>query len=482
MELQSFDLVVIGGGPAGSSGAVTASIFGKSVALVEKEPRVGGAGLNTGTIPSKALRESALVLSGWKARKLLGVDVALRRESTVPELAYHADHVREALRNQVKSRLSERGVEVFHGTAVFTDSHTIRVVNQDGQETLLNGKMILVATGSSPVRPAEFPFEHPRVHDSDEILEITTLPKKLAVVGAGVIGAEYACTFAALSVEVHLVDGRDILLPFLDHEVSAAIERGMRQHGVQFHWNEKVVRCTVSDQDEITLGLSSGGELVVTDVLVAFGRSSNTAELDLSAAGLAPGKRGLIPVNAAYQTEISHIYAAGDVIGPPALAAASMEQARVAVCHAFGMLKKEGTSLLPTGIYTIPEASMAGQTEREVRQAGIDYLVGRASYSQNPRGRLIGDENGFLKLIFRRDDLRLLGVHVVGEQATELVHVGLIALIANGDAEMFNRACFNYPTLGDLYKYATYDVMLQRDLGLSLGPKALNHRESNSGA
>ena len=350
MNPRSFDLVVIGGGPAGSSGAVAATLFGKGVALVEMETRVGGAGLNTGTIPSKALRESALILSGWRARKLLGVEIALKQKATVPELTYHADQVREALRSQVGSRLDQRGVEVLHGTASFVDPHTVRVVDQAGQETLLNGKMILVATGSSPVRPPEFPFEHHRVHDSDEILEITTLPKKLAVVGAGVIGAEYACTFAALSVEVHLVDERNVLLPFLDHEVSAAIERGMRQHGVQFHWNERVIRCRVSEQDEIILGLSSGVELRVTDVLVAFGRSSNTAELDLPAAGLAPGKRGLIPVNAAYQTEVPHIYAARDVIGPPALAATSMEQARVAVCHAFGILKKESTSLLPTGI------------------------------------------------------------------------------------------------------------------------------------
>jgi NAD(P) transhydrogenase len=471
MEPKSFDLVVIGGGPAGSSGAVAATLFGKSVALVEKEGKVGGAGLNTGTIPSKALRESALVLSGWRARKLLGVNATLRHESTIPELAYHADHVRDTLRRQVSSRLGERGVEVFHGNASFSDAHTVHVSDQQGRETLLKGNVILVATGSSPVRPPEFPFEHPRVHDSDEILEISTLPKKLAVIGAGVIGAEYACTFAALGVEVHVVDGRAGLLPFLDHEISAAIEKGMQQARVQFHWNELVVRCGVADQGEIILGLSSGGELGVSDVLVAFGRSSNTAELNLPAAGLTPGNRGLIPVNTVYQTEVPHIYAAGDVIGPPALAATSMEQARVAILHAFGMLKKEKPSLLPTGIYTIPEASMVGQTEQAVKQAGIDYLVGRAAYRQNPRGCLIGDEHGFLKLIFRREDLRLLGVHAVGEQATELVHVGLMAMLAGGDAEMFNRACFNYPTLGDLYKYATYDVIVQRDLGLSLGPK-----------
>ncbi len=472
MEPKSFDLIVIGSGPAGSSGAVTAAIFGKRVALVEKEASVGGAGLNTGTIPSKALRESALVLSGWRARKLLGIEVSLKSGPTVPDLAYHADHVRETLRAQTRSRLRERAVEVLHGAASFSDAQTVRVVDEAGQETWLRGKIILVATGSSPVRPPQFPFEHSRVHDSDEILEIRTLPKQLAVVGAGVVGAEYACTFAALGVDVHLVDGRDVLLPFLDREISAAITKGMEQQGVRFHWKERVVGCRVSDNGEVTLALSSGVELRATDVLVAAGRTSNTAQLNLAAAGIAPGQRGLIPVNRYCQSEVPHIYAAGDVIGAPALAATSMEQGRVAMCHAFGMpIKKEGAALLPTGIYTIPEASMAGQTEEQVKQAGIDYLVGRAAYSLNPRGRLVGDEHGFLKLIFRRDDLRLLGVHAVGEQATELVHIGLMALLTEATADLFNHACFNYPSLGDLYKYATYDVLVQRALGVSLAPQ-----------
>jgi NAD(P) transhydrogenase len=474
MEPRFFDLIVIGGGPAGSSGAVTAAIFGKHVALVEKQPSVGGAGLNTGTIPSKALRESALVLSGWRARKLLGIEVALKGGPTVPDLAYHADHVRETLRTQTRARLAERAVEVLHGTASFVDAHTVRVVNAADQETWLRGKTILVATGSSPVRPSLFPFEHPRVHDSDEILEIKTLPERLAVVGAGVVGAEYACTFAALGVDVHLIDGRELLLPFLDREISAAITKGMQQQGVRFHWKERVVECRASENREVALTLSSGTELSASDVLVAAGRSSNTAQLNLSAAGIAPGQRGLIPVNQYCQSEVPDIYAAGDVIGAPALAATSMEQARVAMCHAFGMpIKKEAAALLPTGIYTIPEASMAGQTEEQVRKTGIDYFVGRAPYSLNPRGRLIGDEHGFLKLIFRRDDLRLLGVHAVGEQATELVHIGLMAMLTDATADLFNHACFNYPSLGDLYKYATYDVLVQRALGVSLGSQGI---------
>jgi NAD(P) transhydrogenase len=277
-----------------------------------------------------------------------------------------------------------------------------------------------------------------------------------------VIGAEYAGTFAALGVEVHLIDGRDALLPFLDSDVSAAITAGMKRLGVQFHWRERVSTCAAPEKGDVRLTLSSGLTLDVSDVLVSSGRTSNTAELNLAAAGLAPGQRGVIEVNAAYQTKVPHIFAAGDVIGQPALASTSAEQARVAMSHAFDLAKKELASILPTGIYTIPEASMVGETEEAVKASGVPYVIGRAAYRQNPRGRIIGDEHGFLKLIFRRDDdLRLLGVHAVGEQATELVHVGLLALLEGAGAEIFSRACFNYPTLGDLYKYAAYDAMIR---------------------
>ena len=351
-------------------------------------------------------------------------------------------------------------VETFHGAASFVDPNTVRVA----PDTLLRGEKILIATGSSPVRPAEFPFEHPRVHDSDEILEIGALPKKLAVVGAGVIGAEYACTFAALGVEVHLIDGRDSLLGFLDREISENIQRAMTAAGVHFIWKEKVTRCDAPPTGDVTLTLTSGATLAVSDVLVAAGRQSNTADLNLAAAGLTPGKRGLIKVDAQCRTEVPHIFAAGDVIGAPALAATGMEQARMAMCVACEVDYKDVVApILPTGIYTIPEASMAGETEDSLGAKGIAYVVGRARYMDNPRGQIVGDENGLLKLIFARDDMRLLGVHVVGEQATELVHIGLVAMMSGSGAELFNRTCFNYPTLGDLYKYATYEAILKRD-------------------
>ena len=459
MQAQSYDLIVIGGGPAGISGANTAGIFGKRVALVEKLHEVGGAGINTGTIPSKTLRETALALSGVRSRKLFGVDLSLRREATVADFMRHQANVAAYERRRREEQMRTYNVETFHGAATFVDPNTVRVA----PDTLLRGEKILVATGSSPVRPAEFPFEHPRVHDSDEILEIGALPKKLAVIGAGVIGAEYACTFAALGVEVHLIDGRDSLLGFLDREISENIQRAMTAAGVHFIWKEKVTRCDAPSVGNVTLTLTSGATLMVSDVLVAAGRQSNTADLNLAAAGLTPGKRGLIKVDAQYRTEMPHIFAAGDVIGAPALAATGMEQARMAMCVACEVDYKDVVApILPTGIYTIPEASMAGETEDSLKAKGIAYVVGRARYMDNPRGQIVGDESGLLKLIFARDDMRLLGVHVVGEQATELVHIGLVAMMSGSGAALFNRTCFNYPTLGDLYKYATYEAILKR--------------------
>jgi NAD(P) transhydrogenase len=457
--IQDFDLIVIGGGPAGIAGANTAGVFGKRVALVEKLREVGGAGINTGTIPSKTLRETALALSGMRSRKLFGVDLSLRREATIRDFMRHKDNVAVHERRRREEQMRRFNVETFQGAASFVDPNTVRIA----PDTLLRGERILIATGSSPVRPAEFPFEHSRVHDSDEILEIGVLPKTLAVIGAGVVGAEYAGTFNALGVEVHLIDGRDSLLGFLDREISKNIESAMTAAGVHFVWKEKVTRCEAPPTGDLTLTLSSGATMAVSDVLVAAGRQSNTADLNLAAAGLTPGKRGLIQVDAQCRSEVPHIFAAGDVIGPPALAATGMEQARMAMCVAFGFNYKDVVApILPTGIYTIPEASMAGETEESLKAKGIACVVGRARYADNPRGQIIGDETGLLKLIFARDDMRLLGVHVVGEQATELVHIGLMTMMSNSGAELLNRTCFNYPTLGDLYKYATYEAILKQ--------------------
>lgn len=458
--MESYDLIVLGGGPAGTTAAAGAGYLGKSAAIIEKSKDLGGAGINTGTIPSKTLRETALALSGWRSRRLFGVDLSLHRLATVSDFMCHEKNVTAGERARTEARLKLRKVIRFTGSASFVDPHTIRVLAADGTETLLYGEKILIATGSSPLRPPEFCFEDDRVHDSDEILMLATMPKKLVVIGGGVIGSEYAGTFASLGIETHLVDGRETLMPFLDPEISQALAAAMAENGVRFHWKERVLSCDASSPDEVILTFSSGAKISCDGVLVCAGRQSNTTSLNLAAAGITPGNRGLVPVDKHYQSCVPHIYAAGDVVGPPALASTGIEQARVAVAHAFGSTSKvELTTILPTGIYTIPEASMIGETEASLREKGVDFIVGRARYADLPRGEIIGDKTGFLKLIFRRGDMRLLGVHIIGEQATELVHIGLVAMLAEAGADLFNRACFNYPTLGDLYKYATYDAL-----------------------
>jgi NAD(P) transhydrogenase len=485
MEPTSYDLIVIGSGPAGESASAAAAVFGKRAAIVERSPMVGGASANTGTLPSKTLRETALAISGLKARDLYGVDLSLRREATVAEFMFHERRVTANERKRVERNLSRNGVVLYHGNASFLDPHTVRVVTEanphDGghahggahhdhhpprnHELHLRAETILIATGSSPVHPPEFPFGHPRVLDSDTILQLERLPRSLAVIGAGVIGSEYACTFAALGTEVWVVDGRDELLPFLDNEVSRALEDSMHgQLGIEFLWKNRVTRCEAHEYGDLTLEFDTGGRLCVDAVLVAAGRASNTAALNLPAAGLEPGPRGLLTVDTHYRTGVPHIYAAGDVIGFPALASTSMEQARVAMCHAFNKgYKTDLAPILPTGIYTIPETSMVGSTEEDLKAQGVDYVVGRASYAHCARGEIIGDQAGFLKLLYRREDMKLLGVHVIGEQASEVVHVGVVAMLSEATAELFNRSCFNFPTLGDLYKIATYNAYQKRE-------------------
>jgi NAD(P) transhydrogenase len=456
MDTKEYDLVVIGGGPAGAAGAWVATLLGKRVALVEKKQNLGGAGINTGTIPSKTLRETALALTGWRSRVLFGVDLSLRREATIGEFFYHEKRVTSNERERWTERLTAAGVEIVHGSACFKDDHTVAVLDGPDQDRTLRGQCVLVATGSSPIRNPDIPFSDPRICDSNQILELTKLPKRLGVIGAGVIGAEYASTFAALDVEVFLIDGRAELLAFLDHEISQSLRKAMENAGVQICLQERVSQIDVSKPDNVNLHLSTGKVIEVDTVLVAAGRASNTAELQLSNAGLSIGPRNLIVVKQHYQTDVPHIYAAGDVIGPPALASTSREQARVAMVHAFGNRNdQELTTLLPNGIFTIPEVSTVGESEESLTKKGVDFIVGRARYCESARGEIIGDDVGFIKLLFGREDKRLLGVHVIGEHATEVVHLGLLVMMANAGADLIHRTCFNYPTLGDLYTLAT---------------------------
>jgi NAD(P) transhydrogenase len=481
-DLKTYDLVVIGGGPAGISGANTARILGKSVALVDRHHELGGAGANTGTVPSKTLRETALALSGMRSRNLYGVDLSLRREATVGDFLRHERQVKSGMNAMFAQRLAASQAEVYYGDASFEDPHTVRVrpiprsqakdqhkaeAAMVAGEKHLQGEMILIATGSSPVRPSIFPFCS-GIYDSDTLLDLDRLPRSMAVIGAGTIGSEYASTFAALGTEVHLIDGRDVLLPFLDGEVSRALVTEMEQSGIVFHWKERAESCVVEEpkaegrSGRISLRLTSGQVVSVDEVLVAAGRQSNAESLNLAAAGVKAAARGLIPVDDCFRTNIPHIFAAGDVIGFPALASTSMEQARRAVRSAFGRPTHTGTPpLLPHGIWTIPEVGMVGETEESLVRQGIAYAVGRASYGDNARGQIIGDSRGFLKLLFRLPELELVGVHVMGEQATDVVHVGLLAMLARAKAELFDEICFNMPTLGTLYKFAAFDAILK---------------------
>jgi NAD(P) transhydrogenase len=464
-EIKNYDLIIIGGGPAGLIAASTASDLHKTVALIDRHHELGGAGINTGTVPSKTLRETALALSGVKSRNLYGVDLSLRREVTISDFLGHEQNVKAIFNASLMKRLQNHHTEVFFGTAAFVDPHTVRVspmTAEPAEEVLLRGENVLIATGSSPIRPELFPFGKGEIYDSDTILKLDRIPKTMAAIGAGVIGSEYGSTFAALGAQVHIIDGRDKLLSFLDVEVSKALAAAMERSGIQFHWNENVEKCTVAESGEVTLMFSSGGSLTVDAVLVAAGRKSNTDNLKLDLAGVSTGTHGVIAVDKEFRTNVAHIYAAGDVIGFPALASTSMEQARRAVGHALGAAVSVLSPILPNGIYTIPETSMVGETEETLKKQGVDYVVGRARYEDNARGRIIGDKDGFLKLIFRRADMKLIGVHVIGEQATEIVHIGLMAMLTESTAEIFVEACFNIPTLSALYKNATINAIREK--------------------
>ena len=471
--IQKYDLIVLGSGPAGEKGAAQAAYFGKKVAIVERDNYLGGAAAST-TIPSKTLRETSLALSGIRARRLHGVDLSLKRQATTQDFLHHERKVKEAERKRVSNNISRHNITVFKGIGSFVDKRTIKVESRDKAPELLRGNIILIATGSSPRRPENFPKDN-RIYDSDTILQIKNIPQKMVVVGGGVIGCEYACIFAELGVDVSLIHNKEILLPFLDYDISSTLENSILKMGINLLKPDGVESCTVKPK-WLEIKLDSGKIIKTEAVMLATGRTSNTSELNLEAVGITPGKYGLLSVDQNYQvvhpekqTPVSGIYAAGDVIGRPALASTSMEQARYAMIKAFNLepYKEHVAPILPYGIYTIPECSMAGKTEEDCQKEKIDYVVGKASYKQNARGMIIGDHDGFLKLIFEFNNdlscpMKLLGVHVIGEIASELIHIGVSAMIMGASSNLFIDTCFNYPTLAELYKYATYDAMGNR--------------------
>ncbi|WP_394826204.1 Si-specific NAD(P)(+) transhydrogenase [Pendulispora albinea] len=463
-----YDLLVLGAGPAGEKGAVQAAYFGKRVAIVECAKEPGGAAVHTGTLPSKTLRETALFLSGYRQRDLYGVEVNLHRELAVPKLLSRKDAVRDLEVARIRWNLERHGVPMLKGIARFVDPHTVEVAQCGGPPRRITSEVFLVATGSKPHQPEDIPFDDEDVDDSDTVLLIDRLPKTMTIVGGGVIGCEYATMFAALQVKVTLIEGRGRLLPFLDLEMGERLRGAMNSLGVTILLDTKTTKVARVPGVGIRSTLNTGVMLDSDKFLFAAGRSGRTGELHLESLGVKLDKRGYVQVDGDYRTAVPHIYAAGDVIGFPALASTSMEQARVAVCHAFGFTyKRQVSCVLPFGIYTIPEVSCVGLSEEACNEQELDYVVGRAFYRDNARGKIIGDKDGVIKLIFDRKTRVLVGCHCIGDRASELVHIGQAVLLGKGTVDTFIEMVFNYPTLAEAFKYAAYDALAR--FGATIG-------------
>jgi NAD(P) transhydrogenase len=454
--MAHFDMLVIGSGPAGQKAAIQAAKLRKKVAIIEKG-RLGGSSVNTGTLPSKTLKDAIACLHGLKRRAFPNVSVSLTKSFTVHDLMVRKESV---IRNElqvVQNQLERNDVEIIYGTGSFHDPHTVRVRTPEGHEELLTADYIVIATGSRPRREPGIPFNNTSICDSDTILATETMPKTLAVLGGGIIGCEYATMFAAFGVKVTLIDRRSEVLRFVDQEVAHALIYQMRMNGVTVKLNEAIGEIRLDDRGRVVTTLKSNKTVVTDMLLFAMGRIANTEELNLDHVGVETDQNGVIKVNEHYQTTIPHIYAAGDVIGFPALASTSMEQGRLAARHAFKVAQSALPKTMPYGIYTIPEISTVGRNEEELTREAVPYEVGRAYYKEVARGQILGDLDGLLKLIFHRETLQLLGVHIIGEGATELIHIGQAVLTHGGTVDFFVHNVFNYPTLAECYRTAALD-------------------------
>jgi NAD(P) transhydrogenase len=473
---DEYDLVVIGGGPTGEKGAAQAAYFGHRTALIEKEQELGGACINTGTLASKTLRESALFLTGAKSRQLYGINTSVKSDITLADFMYRKHHVQERERARASKHQARHGIDRIHGSASFVDANTIEVRAQNEQPRLLRARVVLVATGSIPARPGNVPFNSDNVFDSDTVLEMRQLPKSMVVAGGGVIASEYACLFAALGIKITLVHRGPRLMEFVDGEIIEALTKHMTGAGIELVLNDQI-ETVKTDAGQVQTTLKSGKRLTTDSLLYAIGRCGNTAGLGLEKLGIAIGKYGHIEKvdPQTFQTSVPNIYAAGDVIGPPALAATGMEQGRLAMCHAFGLKYREQrlNPILPAGIYTIPEISSAGESEESCRKNGTAHVVGRSRFGDHARGQIIGDTEGMIKLVFSAPEGKLLGVHVIGELASELAHIGMGCLHFGGGVDYFIQSVFNYPTLSDVYKYAAFDALGQLNKIRGAAPPAL---------
>lgn len=456
-----YDLVVLGSGPAGQRAAIQAAKLGKQVAVVEKRAVVGGVCINTGTIPSKTLREAVLHLSGFLHRNVYGSAYSVKHDITMQDLMVRTDHVIRTEIDVTHHQLRRNGIEVLSASATFSDPHTIRLDFSDGRgEREISTDKVVIAVGTECTRAPDIPFDGETIFTSDDILDLEDIPRSMSIIGAGVIGLEYATIFATLGVRVTLIDKRPNLLDFVDGEITDALAYLMRQHRVALRLGEGVERVSRCDDEKgprVRIDLESGKQVFTQKTLYSIGRTGATGSLNLEAAGLTTDERGRITVDGNYRTEVENIYAAGDVIGFPSLASTSMEQGRLASCHAFGESANSFAQLFPYGIYTIPEISVVGANEEQLTRNGVPYEVGKAFYREIARGQIIGDHTGMLKILFHIETREILGVSILGEGAAELIHIGQAVMAHKGTIDYFVDTVFNYPTLAECYKTAAFD-------------------------
>ena len=461
MAEYDYDLLVIGSGPAGQRAAIQAAKLNKRVAVVERKTILGGVCINTGTIPSKTLREAVLHLSGYREHGLYGASYTVKQNITMSDLLYRTDHVIQHELDIVRHQLQRNRVELISAEASFVDKNTVRLkfVDERGWRDVTAAN-IVIATGTNATKTDRVPLDGQRIFVSDDLLKLDHLPRTIAIVGAGVIGLEYAAIFAALGVRVTIIDKRRRLLPFVDEEIIDTLVYHFNQSRAILRLGEEVQTIEpINDGngDRVKIYLASGKQIITEMALYSIGRTGATRALQVDAINLESDERGLLKVNEYYQTNVPNIYAVGDVIGFPSLASTSMEQGRLAACHAFGVKTNHTPELFPYGIYTIPEISTVGRNEGELTEAGIPYEVGKAQYREIARGQIIGDQTGLLKLIFHLETHELLGVHIIGEGASELVHIGQAVMAFKGKVDYFINNVFNYPTLAECYKTAAFD-------------------------
>lgn len=451
-----YDLIVIGSGPAGQRGAITAAKCGKKVALIEKESVFGGACIHTGTLPSKSLRESIYNIFTFR---LSGTDLtrkATRKKVSMQELLSRKNNVTSKENELIQEQIRSNGISVYNGFASFIDKHKISVHTSEGGEIVLESKFFLIATGSKPLRPKHIPFDDKKICDSDSILTLTEIPEVLTVVGGGVIGCEYASMFSALGTQVHLIDKKNELLPFIDKEITEFLKKSLIYQGCKIHLNEEVAEIKKT-KSAIETKLKSGLSIKSDTLLYAMGRTPQIQNMNLGNINIQTDERDHIKVDKNYLTSVNNIYAVGDVIGFPSLASSSFEQGRLSACHAFNIPHADFPEIFPYGIYTIPEISSIGKTEEELTKEGVKFDVGRAEYKESARGQIIADSGGLLKICFCPESLKIYGIHIIGNSAAELVHLGQMVMTLNGDIKTLVRNIFNYPTLAETYKIAAFN-------------------------